>query len=386
MNQPAEREMWWLPRTQLQQLIDAMHRRGYRVVGPVVRSGAIIYDTLDHVDQLPTGWTDTQSPATYQIQNTHHQRQFEFNSSPDSWKKYLFPAWQELSGAKLTNDGWQFSSKIDPPEKLALFGVRGCDLAAIKIQDRVFLNDDFVDPVYSRRRESALIVAVQCSTAAATCFCTSMNTGPHCEAGFDIALTETDEGFCVESQSDEGQTIIAELELSLADGDQRQAAANELEKAKQAIRKQMDTRNIHDDLLDNLEHPHWDEVAARCLSCTNCTMVCPTCFCSTVNEVSDLDQHDVTRVRQWDSCFNLDFSYTAGGTVRNDIRSRYRQWLTHKLATWQDQFDTIGCTGCGRCITWCPVGIDLTEEVDAIRKPSTQNAPTKQTTAVENKS
>tara|TARA_R110002073_G_scaffold321416_2_gene497504 strand:- start:14567 stop:15706 length:1140 start_codon:yes stop_codon:yes gene_type:complete len=376
MNQPAQREMWWLPRGELQQLIDALHRRGYRVVGPTVRNGAIIYDTLTQVDQLPTGWTDTQSPATYQIQNTHHQRQFYFNSSPDSWKKFLYPARQELSGAKLTADGWQFTDKVEDPESVALFGVRGCDLRAIEIQDRVFLRGEFVDPIYLRRRESALIIAVQCSTAAATCFCTSMNSGPDCTSGFDIALTETEAGYCVETGSETGENIVAELGLNTADAAQRELAAAELENAKQAITKRLDTTNLHDDLLDNLEHSHWDEVSRRCLSCANCTMVCPTCFCSTVNEVSDLDQSDVTRVRQWDSCFNLDFSYTAGGTVRNDVRSRYRQWLTHKLATWQDQFDTTGCTGCGRCITWCPVGIDLTAEVAAIREPQSENTDT----------
>ncbi len=129
----------------------------------------------------------------------------------------------------------------------------------------------------------------------------------------------------------------------------------------------MDTENLRDLLLSNLEHPRWDDVAQRCLSCTNCTMVCPTCFCASVSEVSDLTGDQVQRVRQWESCFNIDFSYTAGGTVRGDTRSRYRQWLTHKLASWHDQFETSGCVGCGRCITWCPVGIDLTEEVAAIR-------------------
>lgn len=102
-------------------------------------------------------------------------------------------------------------------------------------------------------------------------------------------------------------------------------------------------------------------------------MVCPTCFCSSVHDVADLSGDNVERIRQWDSCFNLDFSYTKGGTVRDNTRSRYRQWLTHKLASWQDQFDSLGCVGCGRCITWCPVGIDLTEEVQAIRvKPTSK--------------
>ncbi|WP_197169267.1 4Fe-4S dicluster domain-containing protein [Novipirellula galeiformis] len=360
--------MKWLPRQELQRLIDVLQQRGYQVIGPTKRDTAIVYEPIDQAAQLPAGWTDDQSPATYRIRETKNDRQFYFNSSPDSWKKYLYPARQELTGATLTKDGWKFASKIADPPRRALLGIRACDLAAIRIQDRVFSEGDYVDPVYTRRREAVLLIAVQCSTAAPTCFCTSMDTGPKCHAGFDIALTETDEGFCVETDSEMGASIVAELQLAPTDSEQTALAANETNNAIRAITKRLDTTDIHDLLLEHLEHPHWSEVAQRCLSCTNCTMVCPTCFCATVNELSDLDQTEVTRVRQWDSCFNLDFSYTAGGTVRNDVRSRYRQWLTHKLATWHDQFDTSGCTGCGRCITWCPVGIDLTEEVAAIRE------------------
>ncbi|TWU22284.1 Anaerobic sulfite reductase subunit A [Novipirellula galeiformis] len=371
MNDASNRSnppMKWLPRQELQRLIDVLQQRGYQVIGPTKRDTAIVYEPIDQAAQLPAGWTDDQSPATYRIRETKNDRQFYFNSSPDSWKKYLYPARQELTGATLTKDGWKFASKIADPPRRALLGIRACDLAAIRIQDRVFSEGDYVDPVYTRRREAVLLIAVQCSTAAPTCFCTSMDTGPKCHAGFDIALTETDEGFCVETDSEMGASIVAELQLAPTDSEQTALAANETNNAIRAITKRLDTTDIHDLLLEHLEHPHWSEVAQRCLSCTNCTMVCPTCFCATVNELSDLDQTEVTRVRQWDSCFNLDFSYTAGGTVRNDVRSRYRQWLTHKLATWHDQFDTSGCTGCGRCITWCPVGIDLTEEVAAIRE------------------
>ena len=371
MNDASNRSnppMKWLPRQELQRLIDVLQQRGYQVIGPMKRDTAIVYEPIDQAAQLPAGWTDDQSPATYRIRETKNDRQFYFNSSPDSWKKYLYPARQELTGATLTKDGWKFASKIADPPRRALLGIRACDLAAIRIQDRVFSEGDYVDPVYTRRREAVLLIAVQCSTAAPTCFCTSMDTGPKCHAGFDIALTETDEGFCVETDSEMGASIVAELQLASTDSEQTALAANETNNAIRAITKRLDTTDIHDLLLEHLEHPHWSEVAQRCLSCTNCTMVCPTCFCATVDELSDLDQTEVTRVRHWDSCFNLDFSYTAGGTVRNDVRSRYRQWLTHKLATWHDQFDTSGCTGCGRCITWCPVGIDLTEEVAAIRE------------------
>ncbi|WP_325063331.1 4Fe-4S dicluster domain-containing protein [Halovulum marinum] len=123
--------------------------------------------------------------------------------------------------------------------------------------------------------------------------------------------------------------------------------------------------NIPDLLRENPDHPHWDVVADRCLSCANCTLACPTCFCSDVEDVNDLTGDHTERWRTWDSCFTADFSYVHGGSVRRSTKSRYRQWLTHKLSTWHDQFGSSGCVGCGRCIAWCPVGIDITAEAAA---------------------
>ena len=144
----------------------------------------------------------------------------------------------------------------------------------------------------------------------------------------------------------------------------RQQAVNEIE-------KQLDTDGIRDLLLSNLNSAHWEDVAQRCLSCTNCTMVCPTCFCSTTEDVAALDSSGATRSRRWDSCFTWEFSTLHGSPVRTTTRARYRQWMTHKLASWYDQFGTSGCVGCGRCITWCPVGIDITEETALIRSETT---------------
>ena len=125
-------------------------------------------------------------------------------------------------------------------------------------------------------------------------------------------------------------------------------------------------RELKDILMNNLKHPRWDEVADRCLSCGNCTMVCPTCFCHHEKETIALDTSSSEHTREWDSCFSSGHSYIHGKVVRDETKYRYRQWLTHKVATWWEQFDTSGCVGCGRCISWCPVGIDITEEVAAI--------------------
>lgn len=365
----------FLPRQQLQQLFDILIAQGYQVIGPTISQGAIIYDEIHSASQLPQGWTDLQEPGKYRLERRTDEALFGYVVGPHSWKRYLFPPLTTVAIADRTEAGWQLTDPVQTVPKYAFIGVRACELAAMKIQDKVFLDGGYVDPIYRARREQALIVAVNCTMAATTCFCTSMQTGPRCRAGFDLALTElsvTDNaGFTIEVGSERGALILQELRIGVASDSERQAAERARKQAESQITKHLDTTDIRNVLLSNLEHPRWAEVATRCLSCTNCTMVCPTCFCTSVNEVADLQGDHVERERKWESCFNLDFSYMNGGVIRNDIRSRYRQWLTHKLASWIDQFGSSGCVGCGRCITWCPVGIDLTEEVAAIREVAT---------------
>jgi formate hydrogenlyase subunit 6/NADH:ubiquinone oxidoreductase subunit I len=357
----------FLDRAHLQLLLDALLAGGYRVIGPTVSQDAIVYDEIRSVDELPRGWTDVQEPGKYRLEPCGDEALFGYVVGPHSWKKYLFPPFATVAVADRTETGWRMTTPAEPPARYAFVGVRACELAALRVQDRVFLEGPYVDPIYKARREQSFIIAVNCTQAASTCFCTSMHTGPRCQTGFDLALTELPAGFIVEIGTSAGEAVLALLPVREPTAQELNAAETARGRAVHQITRQMDTTDIRDLLLGNLNHPRWDEVAARCLSCANCTMVCPTCFCSSVNEVTDLDASHVERRRTWDSCFNIDFSDMNGGAVRDSVRSRYRQWLTHKLASWFDQFGSSGCVGCGRCITWCPVGIDLTEEVAAIR-------------------
>lgn len=354
---------------ELNRLLAHLRSLDFTVLGPKIEDEAIVYSQVDSLADLPRGYADSQQPGKYRLLQAEHHYHFEFNLGPHSWKQFLFPPRVSLSTARLDSNGWTFETPHQSAPKLAFLGVRACELAAIAAQDRVFLHGPYVDPIYKSRREAVLIIAVNCTVAAATCFCTSMQTGPKCQAGFDLALTELDACFVVEVASPRGAEILEAIDTQSATPLDIEHTLARQQAAVEQIEKSMDTTDIRNVLLDNLEHPRWDTVAERCLSCTNCTMVCPTCFCSSVSEVSDLSGEHVERQRQWDSCFNPDFSYTASGTIRNDRRSRFRQWLTHKLASWHDQFESSGCVGCGRCITWCPVGIDLTEEVAALREP-----------------
>ncbi|WP_417531170.1 4Fe-4S dicluster domain-containing protein [Marinobacter lipolyticus] len=359
-----------ITRQGLQCLLDALAQRGYTVVGPTVRDQAIVYEELARTEELPAGWTDEQDGGHYRLKRRSDDALFGYAVGPHSWKRFLHPPKVSLWQATRNGDELRFVPARDEPPRYAFIGVRACELAAIGIQDRVLMGDEYADPHYRSRREQAFLVALNCSEAGGTCFCDSMNTGPDVKEGYDLVLTELLDGdnhlFLIRSGSEEGAEILAELPREPATEAHQAAATAVVEKTRSQMGRSMPQTAIPALLMDNLEHPRWDEVADRCLSCSNCTMVCPTCFCTTVEDTSDLEGVTAERSRRWDSCFTSDFSYIHGGSVRSSTRSRYRQWMTHKLATWVDQFGTSGCVGCGRCITWCPVGIDITEEVRAI--------------------
>jgi sulfhydrogenase subunit beta (sulfur reductase) len=356
----------------LDALLDVLRRQGFRVLGPTVRDRTIVYDDIVSLADLPRGWTDEQDGGHYRLTRRDDDALFGYAVGPHSWKKFLHAPTQRLWRAERTAEGMRVLPEPQPTERLALIGVRACELQAIAIQDRVLLGGAYADPQYRARREDNFIVAVNCANPGGTCFCASMNTGPKAASGYDLALTEIigegEHRFVVEVGSEAGRTVFDEL--SHRDATQAEIAAADAISAGAAAqmgRAMPEADEVPELLRRNLNHPRWDEVAERCLTCGNCTMVCPTCFCITVEDVTSLDGATAERVRHWDSCFTMDFSYLHGGSVRASPRSRYRQWMTHKLSTWWDQFGTSGCVGCGRCITWCPVGIDITEEVAAIR-------------------
>jgi sulfhydrogenase subunit beta (sulfur reductase) len=349
-------------------LLEVLGRDGRTVLGPTVRDGAIVIDEVDGIDDLPAGWGDEQAPGSYRLVRRDDDALFGHVVGPHSWKAELFPPRTLLVRSTRTADGFTVDAPAEP-RTAAFVGVRPCDLRAIETQDLVFDHTAHPDPTYQARRADAVVVAVQCTDPAATCFCTSMGTGPRADDGFDLALTEVlDDGhrFVVEVGSDTGRMLLSEVPHTVASSDDVQVALGRSDAAAARIQRRVDTDGLPARLARTLEHPQWEDVAERCLTCANCTMVCPTCFCSTVEDTTDLTGDHAERWRRWDSCFTLDHSYVHGGSVRSSTESRYRQWLTHKFGTWHDQFGVSGCTGCGRCIAWCPVGIDVTAELAAL--------------------
>ncbi len=358
-----------LAKEELDSLLQILQERGYQTLGPTLRNQNLVYRPIDSMGDLPYGYSTESSPGRFEFTYTDNHRYFDAGPGGDSWKKYLFPPRTDLFSVRRTNGTIEFEALQEEIQLRAFIGVRPCDLAALDVQDRVFLRDDFSDPIYRRRRENLFILAVDCHDPCATCFCHSMGNGPKAEEGFDLSFAELDEVFLVRIGSDLGADLIRSLASEPATAFHQRAADNAIERAVRSMGRQIKTEGLPELLRSNLDHDHWNEVAERCLNCTNCTLVCPTCFCWDVKDEVDLSGAATSRVRFWDSCFNPDHSYHAGGgSNRPTVRSRYRQWLTHKLGTWVAQFDVFGCVGCGRCISWCPAGIDITEEVAAIRQ------------------
>lgn len=362
----------------LQALVDALRGRGYRVIGPRPREGALVLADITSVDDLPRGIGDDQAAGHYRTRAREDEALFGFAATAQSAKPLLFPPDEQLWRGTRAGEGFEVAPRDPEPAPVALLGIRGCDLAAIGIHDTVLLGRDAVDAHYATRRAHSFLVAVTCATPAGTCFCASMGTGPKPGPGADLTLTELldPHRFLVEVGSATGEDVLAELSTTPATpADEAQAEAV-VAGAVAHMGRQMRTDDLRTLLYSSAESPRWNDVAERCLACTNCTMVCPTCFCTSVEDVSDLSGDVDERHRVWDSCFSMEYSRLHGGAVRTSTSARYRQWLTHKLAAWTDQFGTSGCVGCGRCITWCPAGIDLTAEVAALREDATHREAT----------
>jgi NAD(P)H-flavin reductase/NAD-dependent dihydropyrimidine dehydrogenase PreA subunit len=356
---------WFLARSDLDVLIQALRTAGRKVIGPTVRDGAIVYDEIESATALPVGLRDDQSAGRYRLVERSDERAFGYNVGPTSWKRFTFPP-NLLIATAHRGGAFGFEQPAADAPQLAFLGVRACEIAALAVQDRVFLGGQFTDEDFRARRKAALIVAVQCTTSAGTCFCSSMGTGPEVRNGYDILMTEIDDGFVVQAGSPAGAAIVAQLPTRRPTHAETGAAVDVVEAVRMQIGETLPMAGIDKRLKRQLDNPRWGVVAERCVECGNCTMACPTCFCTSVTERSDMEGRTSVTERQWDSCFDVNFAKVAGGDFRARPRDRYRQWLTHKFSTWMDQFGSFGCVGCGRCITWCPVRIDVREELQAI--------------------
>ncbi len=356
----------------LDELLTALANRGFQTLGPTIRDKAIVIDQISSVKDLPGGWKDRHDPGMYALERRDDAAVFGYVVGPYSWKTYLTPPRARVFS--LRKNGKGFEREAPPPahapKPLAFIGVRACDLHAIALDDRIFLDGPFPDLYYRAVRSSLFIIAVDCAEPGGTCFCTSFSNGPKAEKGFDIALTELcDPGqhvFVARAGSERGEELLASVNSKPSSSEQAASVDLQASESVARISRHVDVARTTAALPEMFDHPAWDDVSKRCLACANCTMVCPTCFCSTVEEITNLTGTSAERWRRWDSCFTMDFTKVAGGNVRPSTKARFRQRVMHKFSYWLDQFGSAGCVGCGRCITWCPAGIDVTSYLDTL--------------------
>ncbi len=360
----AARQLF-LARSDFDALIGALRASGRTVIGPTIRDGAIVYDEIESAAMLPAGMGDEQSAGRYRLTDRGDGLLFGYTVGPTSWKRFTFPPQLNIAEARRAG-GVAFDQPPVEVPQLAFLGVRACEIAALAVQDRVFLGGQFTDEDFRARRKAALVVAVQCTTYSSTCFCSSMGTGPAVRGGYDILLTEIEDGFVVQVGSPSGAAIVTQLPTRKPTHAETGAAIDSVEAVRAGLGEPLPMAGVDERLKQQLENPHWGVVADRCVECGNCTMACPTCFCTASVERSDMEGRLSVTERVWDSCFDVNFARVAGGDFRGRPRDRYRQWLTHKFSSWMDQFGSFGCVGCGRCIAWCPVAIDVREELEAI--------------------
>ena len=348
-----------VPKPEIGKLVDLLIEEGYTVVAPVLKEGVILFEEVDSFSQVARGVEEDQEKGHYRAKNS--EGWFGYVHGPNSLKHFLHPPKTEI--LKLRPD---LSQEVPLERKrYAFFGIRGCDLGCLRILDKVFLGE-FRDPHYAGLREGIFTVALNCTKPSRTCFCASMGTGPFVREGADLIVTELKEGFLLRGKTRKGEELLEKLGGREPKPEEYEEERKIEKRALSAMTRRVDTQDLPSRLLGRLESEVWEEVAKRCLACGSCTMVCPTCFCYEVVDDITLDGSGSVRLRRWDVCFREEFSAIHGVPLRKSIASRYRQWLLHKFSYWVGQFGEFGCVGCGRCITWCLVGIDVTEEVERL--------------------
>lgn len=348
-------------------------QKTHNIIGHKIEKDVLMLSSIDFGD-IPAGYTDRQAAGMYRLVKSDNHDIFTFSSGPDSFKRYLNPPYSEVFAYQVSKRKFNASAIKSYDNPFAFFGMRACDRAALKFYDRVFLEGVVRDFCYETLRDNLLIIALNCLYPGDNCFCLSAGTGPEFTDGYDLLITELEEEFLLETGSQAGSRLINSLPLISVNQKDIDEKALRIKNCKEKFKKTIIFSELPELVYRNLEHPRWSDIAERDLECGNCTQVCPTCFCTSAFynlEFRGIAKNFSTlsgkKIKKWDSCFSRNFARVHGGNFRISRRARYRHWFAHKLAYSMEQFGLLGCVGCGRCITWCPAGIDITQELEALR-------------------
>ncbi len=293
---------------------------------------------------------------------------FAYLNSKNAPKNVFFPHTETMMKYTRTPQGMVFSSEVNKADQSVWFGVRPCDAHSFVVLDKLFDQEKYRDQYYIAKRQNTTVITLACvEPPYATCFCTSVDGEPVSSEGADILLTDIGDDYLVEFVTEKGAKLAGYFGDTKADAE-AEAKKNELAaKAKEAIKSKIPAHEVKPILDKNFDHPFWDTIHAKCLACGTCTYLCPTCHCFDISD--EVMGSDGIRLRSWDSCmFPLFTKETSGHNPRPSQKERWRQRTMHKFKYYIDMFNTIGCVGCGRCVMYCPVNLDIRKVVEDISK------------------
>lgn len=336
---------WRLTRAELAEWLEGLLRAGKRVIAPVEEGGLRRFRAVGSAEEVclapgKTRW----SPKEFLLPRTETL----FSYSVDDGRV-------SLQG-----------SSVDDAEQV-LVGVRPCDAAGLTRLDAIFLTGE-ADSLYARRRERSTIVSLACDEAEPECFCTAVGGGPAGEEGSDVQLIAAAEAWLVVPLTPKGEALTAPLRDRAASpsAEEWAQARERVQRVEAGLRQSPVAREWASVLESSFDLPLWEALGRRCVGCSICTYVCPSCSCFDVQDTGNAWCGE--RCRSWDSCtFALFTRHASGHNPRPTQASRYRQRVLHKFAYFPLENDgRFMCVGCGRCVKLCPVGMSIQESVQRV--------------------
>jgi ferredoxin len=334
----------------LWQMVDVLAAQGVRVVAPTVLEGLCQFGVVSSAKEVVTDYLLPQN----------------------TYKEFLFPKEETvLTYIQCPEGGYALTGPPREFPETVVLGGRPCDAAAIGVSLKAVFSGEkwgHEDPLFMERLEKTTVVSVSCDAPDLSCFCTTMGLGPDDPTGSDVLITRTEEDspvLVVEALSPKGEALVGRIG-GLLHGDREQAGlAAAREAAGDAARgrfvRVFDVEQVKDflDNPENFDDALFARLGTKCVSCGVCTFECPTCHCFDIKDVGTRAGGE--RIKIWDSCQFPDFTLHASGhQPRPQQWERYRNRFLCKFKIYEDAFDSLGCTGCGRCVRDCPVHVDIT--------------------------
>jgi len=338
---------------------------GAKLFGYRHHNGRIAFSEINNINEIFVALTDIQKPGYYRASSG-----YRFRHSFSSPKVFLLPPEHLILTVSRDYDILESSSSFQELTAI-FFGIKPCDRKAIDILDHILYGRS---PVYTTRRNAVrAIVVEECLEPGETCFCSTVNAGPTISSGFDIAYARLYGDLLVfRYGSSLGEKILGKVGLQRAQESHVKMYLEMVNRAISMMRGRIpNISEIQKALMEKVSaKPFWEEISSKCVGCGNCNYVCPTCFCT---EIEDRVENGFsTRVGVWLGCLTYTYGLVAGGHFRQELYTRYRHFILHKFLFYPKQVGDIGCVGCGRCITWCPLGIDLRETLSRIAEVKSQ--------------